>query len=844
MAVVVLVGLGLGIAWASTRPTQDSYRTAIATMGSVSQSVSASGSLADLNRATAAFASAGSVAAIKVHVGDTVRAGQTLGTLDTTDLDSAVSDATTNLSDAKQTLQDDKESQASAAAGSSSAATSATTSTADAGIGQGAGNGAGSVGNGGSGAQSDQRSQQSPTTAPPSSPSGSGAPVPNGTSGTSGNLNQAKVQQAQDAIVGCRQLLDYLIGQGMTTGTCDAAPATGSRSSGPAQPSTTGDQHRPGSQDPGGARNPGGAQNPADTQGVASGQNPATSTAAVPVSQGCKVILSATDSGGTTVTVTSGSTTTLTTTVTPTPESTSPTVSDSGVTTTTTSGPETVTQTTTEPTTIYVTVPLTTVIETDSRTVTESAPTTTESSDGDGSAPSADSLRGVVGAALAPDPDPYSGPSASAGQTNESSSSPIEPPTGGATSTTGQSGASTVVNSAGTLHHAVADCQSAITTAVDALNNLYSWEIVLDDLLQSGSTGGSGTATTGAPHGTGVTSFPQGGAASTGSGPQAGNGSHSGVGSQTGMGSQNGRATQLGSGGSGAPATSIIQADGAGGSGDRAAATGAVGGGSGLSGANGSNASGGSDRVPTAADLSSDQAQIDLMETKLAIAHQNLKGATLTSPIDGTVAKVAIAKGDSVTAASTSQVITIVGRSQYQIQVSIPLTEIELIKTGQRVSVSVNGTTEKLPGSVSMIGVLDDSSTSTPSYPVTVVLERAKQTLFDGMGASLIINVGAADDVLTVPSSAVSTAGSRHTVTVLEGGKTSVVTVGIGLVGPVRTQITSGLKAGQVVVLANVDEPLPTSSANAGFGRPGSGGLGGLGGGAAPAGGPEFRFGR
>ena len=201
------------------------------------------------------------------------------------------------------------------------------------------------------------------------------------------------------------------------------------------------------------------------------------------------------------------------------------------------------------------------------------------------------------------------------------------------------------------------------------------------------------------------------------------------------------------------------------------------------------------------------------METQLAIANQAVKGATLTSPIDGTVAKVEIATGDRVSAGSTSQIITIVGRSQYQIQVSVPLTEIDLIKAGEKVSVVVDGISKALTGTVTLIGVLDNSSSSTPSYPVTVLLDPTEQTLFDGAGATLSIDVGSVNDVLTVPSSAVHTTGSQHTVTVIDNGVTSVVAVEVGLVGPTLTQITSGLKAGRVVVIADVDEAMPTSSA-------------------------------
>jgi HlyD family secretion protein len=58
--------------------------------------------------------------------------------------------------------------------------------------------------------------------------------------------------------------------------------------------------------------------------------------------------------------------------------------------------------------------------------------------------------------------------------------------------------------------------------------------------------------------------------------------------------------------------------------------------------------------------------------------------------------------------------------------------------------------------------------------------------------------------------------------------------VTVGAVGSEYTEITKGLSAGQQVVLANLDEAIPTNSFTNRFGRfagGGAGGLGGLGGG-------------
>jgi hypothetical protein len=93
---------------------------------------------------------------------------------------------------------------------------------------------------------------------------------------------------------------------------------------------------------------------------------------------------------------------------------------------------------------------------------------------------------------------------------------------------------------------------------------------------------------------------------------------------------------------------------------------------------------------------------------------------------------------------------------------------------------------------------------------------------------------------LAVPTSAVTTLGDQHTVTVFDGTTTSTTRVQIGAIGATWTQVTSGVTAGQRVVVADLDEPLPSSATTATTGTNSRGGFGLPGGapGGFPAGGP------
>lgn len=223
----------------------------------------------------------------------------------------------------------------------------------------------------------------------------------------------------------------------------------------------------------------------------------------------------------------------------------------------------------------------------------------------------------------------------------------------------------------------------------------------------------------------------------------------------------------------------------------------------------------------SAAQLAADQAAIDAAQAQLEVAEQNLAAATLTSPADGRVAAVDLTAGSS----SSGKTITIVGTGVPGVSMNVPLAQIDQVKVGQPVTVNADGQSTVLHGTVASIGLLSSTAGSRTTFPVTVRLAAGSPHLYDGSGADAVITTGSARNVVTVPNSAIHTgAAGRHTVTVLKGGKPTTVQVTLGLTGPAVTQVTSGLKAGQQIVLAELSQPLPSSatssSGNGGFRLP------------------------
>lgn len=228
----------------------------------------------------------------------------------------------------------------------------------------------------------------------------------------------------------------------------------------------------------------------------------------------------------------------------------------------------------------------------------------------------------------------------------------------------------------------------------------------------------------------------------------------------------------------------------------------------------------------TPAQLAGDQASIDSADASLAQAEQALAATHLTSPIAGTVASVGMAVGQTVAAGSATAAVTIIDPGAYQTTTSLTTSQVQEVKVGQRAQLTVDGRSATLDGTVSTIGPVDTGNSSY-TYPVTIAITSPTGEMATGAATRIGIDVAGAKHVLAVPTSAVHTSGTgRSFVYLLRNGKETRQTVTVGVVGPLYTQIRSGVTAGQRVVLADPSQPVPASSTNPGAGGFGAGRFG------------------
>jgi multidrug efflux pump subunit AcrA (membrane-fusion protein) len=217
----------------------------------------------------------------------------------------------------------------------------------------------------------------------------------------------------------------------------------------------------------------------------------------------------------------------------------------------------------------------------------------------------------------------------------------------------------------------------------------------------------------------------------------------------------------------------------------------------------------------------------------------------IRAPFSGTVASLGVEQGDTVagaTAADAEAQVTLAKLSKYNLEVSLSESDIGKVEVGQMATVTVSATGDEYAATVTEVGVLaasDSASSGAVSYPVTLALTQSGAGLKPGMTASADIVTSQARG-LTVPTQALR----GETVTVVEGTTQTPTRVQTGVAGDATTQIVSGLKAGDKVLVTSTSAAAGASAAptttqpRMGGGFPGAGTAG------PPAGGPPSGMGR
>ena len=247
------------------------------------------------------------------------------------------------------------------------------------------------------------------------------------------------------------------------------------------------------------------------------------------------------------------------------------------------------------------------------------------------------------------------------------------------------------------------------------------------------------------------------------------------------------------------------------------------------------------------------KAAVNQAALNVSDAQKALDATTLRAPAAGTISAVNFTVGQTVggggnsasssssssssasgSSTNTSRAFaTLLDLEHMVVKVGFPEADAGKVATDQPVTLTIDSLPgQRLSGTLSSIDTVSTVVSNVVTYNAVVSFDSVPDGVKPGMTANVAVIAAGRDNVVSVPSAAISTAGGVSTVKVRTNGADETRTVVTGLKGDGTTEITSGLEAGEQVVMS-----VGVVSSNASTGNTGTQSrTGTLGGGVFPGG--------
>ena len=158
-----------------------------------------------------------------------------------------------------------------------------------------------------------------------------------------------------------------------------------------------------------------------------------------------------------------------------------------------------------------------------------------------------------------------------------------------------------------------------------------------------------------------------------------------------------------------------------------------------------------------------------------------------------------------------TKIMSVTPQDTMTVDITVDELDILSIKKGQDVQITLDALAgQSFDGIITDIGVSGSNSGGNTKYTAEVTIDRAPN-MIAGMNATALITLETDEDLLTVPSEALVSVGTRTYVYTSYDSKTGAlgnpVDVTTGASDGILTEITSGLKAGDTVWYSYYDKP-------------------------------------
>jgi len=225
------------------------------------------------------------------------------------------------------------------------------------------------------------------------------------------------------------------------------------------------------------------------------------------------------------------------------------------------------------------------------------------------------------------------------------------------------------------------------------------------------------------------------------------------------------------------------------------------------------------DSIPNS-DLDIQNAELSLKQKQNSLqdAKDNLSKYYITAPFDGIMASVPVNVGDSAGSGTTlGTIIT----SQKLATITLNEVDVAKIKLGEKATLTFDAISDlTIAGTVAEIDSLGTVSQGVVDYTVKISFDTQDDRVKSGMSVSADIITDIAQDVIVVPNGAIKTANNGNSYvqafdSSVAGTSTPVsgfistatpkqIIVVTGLADNTSTEITSGLKEGDIIITKTI----------------------------------------
>lgn len=224
-------------------------------------------------------------------------------------------------------------------------------------------------------------------------------------------------------------------------------------------------------------------------------------------------------------------------------------------------------------------------------------------------------------------------------------------------------------------------------------------------------------------------------------------------------------------------------------------------------------------------DMQSAELSVKQKENMLADTKDKLADYFIRAPFEGTVAKINVKKSDEIGIGTA--IATLITKRQLA-EISLNEIDVAKIKVGQMANLTFDAIPDLIiRGFVEEIDSVGTVAQGVVTYNVKISFDNQDERIKPSMSVSAEIITDTKENVLIAPNSAIKTQGGKKSMNYVEMFKTSPpppakgsigsiskiapikIPVEVGLVGSSRSEVVSGVKEGDEVVIRTI---LPTAN--------------------------------